>query len=190
MVNKGRYQETIRRVETELIDTFDRLDSFFDLPETQRKYQPAPGEWSIDEILEHITLTSHYLMITLRQSLTKVLRRANEQPIPEGESDLDKIVRISDPDAFGWIRPEHMEPTRTKSCTEVRALMQAQREECLHILRQIGQGEGSLHTVRMSVQDLGRLDMYQWLYFLVQHAKRHAVEIERIQTKLRLESIG
>lgn len=97
------------------------------------------------------------------------------------ESDLDSILKIGDPDAFAWIRPEHMEPTRQKLMSEVRAIMKGQREECLQILDQVKAGEGSLHKVRMSVQSLGKLDMYQWLYFLVQHAKRHTVEIERVR---------
>lgn len=178
------YQYTIRRIELELHETFAALDICFDLPLELRQVQPAVGEWSIDEILEHITLTSHFLMITLRQSLGKVLRRAQEQPLPDGESDLDRIIRISDPDAFDWTRPEHMEPTRSKSSEAVRTLMREQGQECLQILSQISHGEGALHTVSMSVQNLGRLDMYEWLYFLVQHAKRHIVEIERIQLRL------
>jgi hypothetical protein len=175
------YEQTIQRVNDELIQIFDQLDTFFELPANVRQFPPAPGEWCMDEILEHITLTSHFLMITLRQSLPKVIRRAQTQPIPAGESDLDRIVQISDPDAFGWIRPEHMEPTRKISSEEVRHNMQAQRNECLTILNQIRNGEGALHQVRMSVQNLGKLDMYEWLYFLIQHALRHIVEMERIQ---------
>jgi hypothetical protein len=136
----------------------------------------------MDEILEHITLTSQFLMITLRQSLDKVLRRAQTQAIPVGESDLYHIVQISNPDAFAWNRPEHMEPTRQVSSAEVRRIMIALRNECLAILRQINHGEGSLHRVRMSVQNLGKLDMYEWLYFLIQHAQRHIVEMERISS--------
>lgn len=139
-----------------------------------------PDEWSIDEILEHITLTSHFLLITLSQSLTKVLRRAEEQPIPPIETNLDKILVISDPDAFAWIRPEHMEPTRLVSSETVRLRMQQQRAACEHILSQFPNEEGALHRVRMSVQKLGKLDMYEWLYFLIQHAQRHVAEIERI----------
>lgn len=172
--------ETIQRVREELIATFEHLDTFFDLAPDLRQVQPAKDEWSIDEILEHITLTNHFLMLTLKQSLKKVLRRAQEQPLPEGESQLERIKHISDPDAFGWIRPEHMEPTRQVTSDDVRRRMRSQRDECLQILGQIQQGEGRLHRVRMSVQQLGKLDMYEWLYFLVQHARRHVVEIERI----------
>jgi hypothetical protein len=35
----------------------------------------------------------------------------------------------------------------------------------------------------MSVQELGKLDVYQWLFFLAQHAQRHAIEIQRIQAQ-------
>lgn len=174
------FEKTIQRITTELISTFDELDTFFQFSQEVRAFSPAPGEWCIDEILEHITLTNHFLMITLKQSLDKVLKRAQTHAIDEGESDLDRIAPVSDPDAFAWIRPEHMEPTRTVISDDVRAKLHTQRDECLQILSQMLQGEGSLHHVRMSVQDLGKLDLYQWLYFLVQHAKRHVVEMERI----------
>ncbi|MCA0458726.1 MAG: DinB family protein [Chloroflexi bacterium] len=174
------FAATIERVQTELNTVFDQLGSYFDLPDAIRQIHPAANEWSIDEILEHITLTDHFLMLTLRTSLRTVLKRSKAQAVEAGESDLDSIVRIGDPDAFGWIRPEHMEPTRLKPMREIRATMTAQRLECLMILDQLPNGEGSLHKVSMSVQSLGKLDMYQWLYFLVQHAKRHTVEIERI----------
>jgi hypothetical protein len=175
------YQKTIQRVHNDLLDTFQQLDTFFELPADVRQYRPAPEAWSMNEILEHITLTNHFLMITLKQSLTKVLRRAQSQPLPEGESQLDRIVQISDPDAFSWIRPEHMEPTRQVSSLAVRQRLVAQSEECLNILRQISNGEGALHQVRMSVQQLGKLDLYEWLYFLIQHTRRHVVEMQRIR---------
>lgn len=178
------YEQTLQRVTTELNSTFDQLDRFLDLPVAIRQHTPLPDVWCIDQILEHITLTNHFLMLTLRRSATIALRRAKAQSIAEGESDLDKIVRVSDPDAFAWMRPEHMEPTGEKSSDEVRALLRAQHQVCLSILAQIPAGEGSLHTVRMSVQALGKLDMYQWLYFLVQHARRHIIEMERLEQKV------
>ena len=174
------YQDTVERIQHELIATFNQLDVLFELPAVLRQYQPATNEWSIDEILEHVTLTNHFLMITLKQSLKKVLRRAQNQSIPADETQLDRIIEIGDPDAFGWIRPEHMEPTRNITSQEVRQRMKSQMAEALDILSQIRQGEGALHKVRMSVQDLGKLNMYEWLYFLVQHAKRHLVEMKRI----------
>lgn len=174
------YDTTINRIQTELKATFDYVDMFFDFSEESRQLRLNENEWSIDEILEHITLTSHFLMITLKQSLDKVLRRAQELPIPDNNTNLDQIVTISNPDAFDWIRPEHMQPTGQVPSTYIRLKMNQQKEECLEILSKITSGEGNLHRVRMSVQDLGKLNMYEWMYFLIQHAKRHCVEIDRI----------
>jgi hypothetical protein len=177
------YQTTLYRVRETLHTTFAKIEPYFELPEEQRDFRPEPDEWSINEILEHITLTSHFLLIVIRNSRVKVLRRAATQPILDGESDLDALANIGHPDAFPWIRPEHMEPSRDKLIDAVRHTMLEQKRDCFAILDQIANGEGSLHKVRMSVQNLGKLDMYQWLYFLAQHAQRHSIEIERIRAK-------
>ncbi|MEL7236671.1 MAG: DinB family protein, partial [Chloroflexota bacterium] len=117
----------------------------------------------------------------IRKGVVKAKKRAQTRSITATESDLDMINVIGDPDAFDWIRPEHMEPTGTPSLSSVRQSMTEQRDECLSLLRRMPDGEGSLYTVRMSVQELGKIDMYQWIYFLVQHAYRHHIEMLRIQ---------
>ncbi len=177
----SRLQTTIGQVRQALLDTAAMLDGYFDLPLDLRSYKVDDDSWSIDEILEHVTLTNDFLLLVIRNGRDKALKRARTQPIEQDQSDLEPISVIGHPDAFPWMRPEHMEPTRTKSSTEVRQVLRQQFQECLEILDQLRNGEGTLHKVRMSVRDLGKLDMYQWLFFLAQHAKRHAVEVERIK---------
>jgi hypothetical protein len=174
------YAKTIDQVQNLLNVTFDELDSLFDKPEMRRNYRPKDAGWTIDELLEHVTLTSHFLLIVIRNGHRKCLKRAANQALLEGESDLEIMAPIGHPDAFPWLRPEHMEPTRAKPGSEVRLLMRRQQAECLEILVGLNNGEGALHKVRMSVQNLGKLDMYQWLYFLALHAQRHLAQIERV----------
>ena len=174
------YQTTIQTVRQQLTASFDALDARFDLPEAVRGYRPAAAAWRIDDILEHVSLTSHYLLIIIRKGVAKACKRAATQALPDGESDLQAIEVIGHPDTFAWLRPDHMEPTRAVTSAAVRVTLRQQRAECLALLEQMGQGEGSLYTVRMSVQALGKLDMYQWLAFLALHARRHDVEIGRI----------
>jgi hypothetical protein len=52
------YSRTIERVRTALTGTFAETDTWFDRPEPLRSFHPSDGGWTIDEILEHITLTS------------------------------------------------------------------------------------------------------------------------------------
>jgi DinB superfamily len=168
------YTSTIDRVHRALDQTFSEIDGWFDRPEDLRTYKPANGGWSIDEVLEHITLTSHFLLMVIRQSAEKGLKRAARgTPILDGESDLDLLEPIGRRGSFSWSRPEHMIPTGAVPSLEVRERMDAQYRECVEILDRLSGGEGALHKVRMSVNGSGRLDVYQWLYFLAQHAARH-----------------
>lgn len=168
------YPQTIARVRSMIVAVFDQVEPWFHKPATLRSYRPSSGGWTIDEVLEHITLTSHFLMIVIRNSAATALKRAAAgAAIAAGESDLDLLEPIGRRGAFTWSRPEHMIPTGTVPMEEVRERMREQARECLDILERLGGGEGSLHRVRMSVNDSGKLDIYQWLYFLAQHAKRH-----------------
>jgi hypothetical protein len=51
------------------------------------------------------------------------------------------------------------------------------------MLRQLNGGEGALLKVSMSVNKSGRLDVYQWLYFLAQHAKRHISQMQEVEAR-------
>jgi hypothetical protein len=56
--------------------------------------------------------------------------------------------------------------------------MRAQQEQCLQLLEKLNNGEGSLFKVTMSVNKLGRIDLYRWIYFIAQHAKRHIGQMQ------------
>jgi len=169
---------TVAAVRQSLIDVFDELDACFDLPSIQRAFRPASGGWTIDEILEHVGLTNHYLMITWRKAVETALRRAAEgEPVQAGESDLDRLRAIGERGAFPWKHPAHMEPHGPTSPTGVREQLRSQAGECLALLGRIPDGEGASFRLHMSVNGLGRIDLYEWLYFLVQHARRHLQQV-------------
>jgi hypothetical protein len=181
------YHQTIATVRASLIEVFGEIDSWFDEPVEVRAFRPPGGGWTIDEVLEHITLTNHYLMLVIRKGCERVLRRAARGcPVPDGESDLGLLEPIGRRGSFPWARPEHMAPTGIRPIAEVRSLMQEQAGGCPEILTRLGGGEGALHRVRMSVNDSGRLDMYQWLFFLAQHARCHLAQMAANQAAWRV----
>jgi hypothetical protein len=71
------YEKTIQLVRQTLSETIAELDTWFERLEESRRYRPQDGGWSIQEILEHITLTNHYLLLIIRQGREKALRRAS-----------------------------------------------------------------------------------------------------------------
>lgn len=179
------YNATIDTVRRELTQTFAAVDLWFDRPGTLRAYRPNDGGWTIDEILEHITLTSHFLLIIIRKGCNKALRRAQTRPPLSGESDFGRLLTLSGNQSLRWERPDHMEPSGRRTSDEIRRLMDGQLQECLGLLDLMRNGEGSLCTVRMSVNDLGKMDMYQWLLFLAQHARRHLRQMQENETEYR-----
>ena len=70
-----------------------------------------------------------------------------------------------------------MEP-KGKALSEVLTTMRAQQEQCVQLLEKLKNGEGSLFKVTMSVNKFGRIDLYQWIYFIAQHAKRHIGQMQ------------
>jgi hypothetical protein len=171
------YSATIKQVRTALSETFTMIYPWFEQPETVRSYKPNDSGWSIDEILEHITLTTHFLMIVVRNGYPKAIKRSQVQSIPDAESDLNLLAPIGQHGSFQWMRPEHMIPTG-KPIKQVLELMHEQHSECLAILSKLAGGEGALFKVRMSVNNTGHIDLYQWLFFIAQHAKRHITQME------------
>ncbi len=170
-------EKTVRALRDEIAAIFGLLDSWCARSPEELDLVPKDVGWNIRLILEHISLVNHYLLLTLGKGVRLAVRRAGRQPIPAGESDLTIFAEIADPDAFDWEPPKHMIPTGLTPLDEVRELLEEQRGECLCLLEKMARGEGFLHTVHMSVQNLGRLDMYQWLWFLLMHARRHLTQM-------------
>jgi hypothetical protein len=178
------YEQTTRAVRDALCAIFTRVDAWFDRDEKLRLFRPESGGWSVSQILEHITLTNRFLMLTLRKwALIAEHRARRGDTIPAGESDLKRLDAVGVRGSFGWVRPEHMEPTGVPSSDDVRATLHRQLGECLILLERVGGGVGALCRITMSVNDLGKIDLYQWLYFLAQHAQRHVQQMEAIEAE-------
>ena len=180
-------QEIIERIKATLNYTFSEIDQWFDRPDTLRTFQPPTGSWSIDEVLEHISLTNHYLLILIAKGRDKALTLAPvsnlEDALQDYHFDREELEEVGVHASFDWIRPEHMEPTGEKKPEYIRELLRAQLKQCLDILAVLPNGEGILGTTTMSVNNLGKLDVYQYIYFLALHAKRHLTQMEQVERK-------
>jgi hypothetical protein len=180
------HARTVAIVRTNVIEMFADVDGWFERPPDERAFRPASQGWTIDQVLEHISLTNHFLMITLRKAVEKAVRRAAAgQPIPAGDSDLERLQAIGQRGSFHWVCPEHMEPRGRTTPAEVRNSLLQQREECLAFLDRLDHGEGALCQLRMSVNALGRIDLYQWLDFLAQHGRRHVQQMASIEDEFK-----
>jgi hypothetical protein len=170
-------------IKSSLNNTFASLDEWFDKPAALRAYRPHDGGWTIDEVLEHIGLTNHFLLILIAKGTRKALLNTSGADLANELAgqvfQREKFTEIGRHKSFAWVRPEHMEPTGTKPLPEVRTQLQEQLSQCLATLEQLKNGEGVLFKTTMSVNDLGKINVYEYLYFLAQHGQRHITQMEK-----------
>lgn len=177
-------QHTIQFIDQELLDILHQYQEWYRLNSDMLGFKPTVG-WSIEQNLEHVTLTNYYLLILIRKGRRRALELASKvnwvQELAGYANNLGALDRIAQDKSLRWIRPDHMEPTGVKSLAEVQALMIQQINECRLILADMPNGEGILAKTTMTVADLGKIDVYQYIYFLCQHARRHISQMERVR---------
>jgi hypothetical protein len=171
----------IAEIRAELVQAFSKTDAWFEEEARVRNFRPANGGWTIDEVLEHISITNHFLLILIEKGAQKAMRKAQTESIEEALKTYvfhrDKLTEVGIHQSFPWIRPEHMEPKGERSTAEVRALLHDQLAKCLSILEQLKNGEGILYKTTMTVNELGKIDVYEYLCFLAQHGERHITQM-------------
>jgi hypothetical protein len=182
--------EVISIIETELIQTFDELFKWFNIDKELLNYAPNNKGWSIRKILEHISLTNHYLLMLISKGARKALERSRKEDYAEMLVDYDldwqRLKIIGQHNSFVWNRPGHMEPRGKRQVADIRHELESQLQQCRILLQKMPHGEGALYKIMMSVNNLGKIDVYHYIYFLVQHAKRHITQMEGVEVEFNL----
>lgn len=76
-------EKLITEIREFLIYTFNNIDIWFDKNRTLRQYKPQNGGWTIDQILEHIGLTNHFLLILIDKGTNKALANVSQLDLKE-----------------------------------------------------------------------------------------------------------
>ena len=181
---KTEVTDIMNLVEKSLLLNFNRAFAWLEKDAALRSYLPRDGGWSINQVLEHISLTNHFLLRIIQKGTGKAVKRGVKlKPIPLPENYIQRFADmevIGKHNSFTWVRPEHMVP-EGEDIEVVRAKMQEQLKTCITCLAQLKNGEGFLVTTSMSVNSLGKIDVYQYLYFLAKHIERHITQMELIE---------
>jgi len=171
-----------------LIDTtFNHLSPWLAKDIGLQMFRPETEDRNISQILEHISLSNRYLLILIGKGRSKALHKA-------GQSDFKKelwdyqltnpgLEQIGINNSFVWISPKHMIPTGEKTLSEIQEELMKQKDLLHEHLSMLANGQGVLHKISMSVNSLGRLDVYQYIYFLVKHIQRHIQQMEQIESE-------
>lgn len=178
----------IKDIKAHLKFSFDEVDKWFEKDKTTLNYQPSNGGWTVQQILEHIYLTNFYLLILIEKGSKKAMRNYRNLDlnleIENYTFNKENFEKVGDYGAFEWIRPEHMEPKGKLNLNEIRSLISQQYHQCLNYLDLMKNGEGLLCKTTMTVIGLGKINVYEYIYFLSLHAQRHVTQMKNNELEL------
>jgi len=168
-----RIQELIDHIASYRRDVYAAVAS---VPEELRERRPAPGRWSVAEVLEHLSLIERRVAALLTAKVTAA--RASNVGADEDTSSVvasfANIERVTDR-TNKIISPEPVRPTGTldahaaaRALAESRALMLTALQNADGVAL-----DGLVHTHAV----LGPLNMYHWIVALGLHDARHAAQI-------------
>lgn len=147
------------------------LQSVSHLSDSQAKFKPAPDQWSIEDIIEHLAVTEHgmYRLITAHyEPLAEPADRGREEMFANLGRNRSKKMEA----------PERVRP-RGRYDSLASALDQF-RENRERTIAYIATCEDDLRT-RATQHLLGRMSCQECLMVLIAHPIRHAEQIREIQ---------
>ncbi len=168
-----RIQELIDHIASHRRDVYAAVAT---VPEQLRDQRPAPGRWSVAEVLEHLSLVERRVATLLSAQVTAA-RAKNVGPDVETSSvvsSFSNIERVTDR-TNKIVSPEPVRPTGT---LDAQASAHALAESRAAMLAALQNADGvALSEIVQAHAVLGPLNMYHWIVALGLHDARHAAQI-------------
>jgi len=147
------------------------------LSEAQAKFRPDENQWTIAEIVEHVSIVNDGFL-RLTHKLLKEAESAPRPPKPDlnlGHTSLDENGRQRGPIQA----PERVRPQGDARIEDSLAKIRTSLDGLAEI-------RSRLEAVDLSEQmfphpALGPINAYQWLVLLGEHEDRHHGQIERLK---------
>lgn len=148
------------------------------LTAAQATFKKRPGEWSILEVIEHLTLAEEGILKLVTGTIDRL---KHGKSLYQGEHIHKGLPLAAILEKFSGKTkaPEQVQPSATISWSELLKRYQAidQRiPEHFQVFQEV-----DLRSLLYPHAFLGVLDMYQWLELMREHALRHLKQIKAIQ---------
>jgi hypothetical protein len=160
--------QLLKESETALLESIDTISG------EQFILKPSPTEWSIAEVIEHLSITDFGIIQNIKrksQELTDtVLETAND----------NFIAKVVVPRKTKVKAPDFLVPTgKFKTKEEAIAAFQKTRKVVTQFLETT---DVPLEKVVWKHFVIGLINGYGWINFISRHCQRHTLQIEEIKS--------
>lgn len=146
------------------------------LSQTQADWRLSEKDWSVGEIVHHVTLAE----VGTGKVTSKLLREAGEaaQPFP---ADLKAFTPLVMPSGGRAEAPQAVWPERGKALTALVAEMKAARERSRQTIERLGAVDP--RPLIFAHPRLGPLDLAQWWMLQVRHESGHLEQLRGVKAE-------
>jgi hypothetical protein len=144
------------------------------LSQAQADWRPSEGEWSVGEILHHLTLAE----VGTGKLTSKLLRDARP-PLPPFPADLEGFAPVPPPPPGPAMAPEVVYPERGHELERLIAELKTIRERSRQSLERLAAVDPRAFTWRHVT--LGQLDLGQWWLLHVRHETDHLKQLRAVK---------
>jgi hypothetical protein len=148
------------------------------LSQAQAEWKPAPGHWSVGEVLHHLILSNSSFALVVTK-LVERGRRGGLNARPDGRRSWPRLRTFADVKASGPVRnPNRVTPTHGLPVEQLRReLVESHRA----VERQIPDLGGlDLAALRFPHPLRFELNVFQWADITGAHERRHLHQIETV----------
>lgn len=152
------------------------------LQEGLRSQRPGEHRWSVNEVLEHLSIVETRLSKVLGEAIATArqaglgLEHGQRMPLPS-ETESILVDRTNPRNA-----PEAAQPTGRLNAEQALAAVDRSRDAVRHTL--LSADGLALSEVTYAHPFFGPLTAYQWVEWLAGHRVRHAQQIQEIARQL------
>lgn len=149
------------------------LSAVGNLSSEQRNYRPAPGRWSVAEIVEHLTTVEVRLLDMVEKALEAAPDSSKRSAMEDHALIADVAGRIT-----RFPAPEFLVPTGKYRDDQLLQEFDAARRRTREFAAAT---TADLRRHFLPHPVFGDLDCYQWLLLLAAHCDRHRVQGEEVK---------
>jgi hypothetical protein len=156
------------------------------VPSALRSRQPAPGRWSVAEVLEHVALVNQLFRTRLAASIAAAREAGLAAEIGDRAPVPPALVAAMANRMAPRSAPDQVKPTGAMDAADaLAALRRAQAAFRVMLLEADGL---ALSSVTYEHPFFGTLNIYQWAELMAGHERRHAEQIREASEQLRAAS--
>jgi hypothetical protein len=170
----------VATIRNELTSAFNRVFDVFTVREDVLYYQPSNGGWSMYQVLEHVVLANHFLLCIVNKQadramqLAKVVGRENETQTYM--LDANKLKKMELTGSYVWVPQRYTEPAGDMPLLQIKMSLHDHMNQSLELL----ENDKVLEAIARTYE-AGKLDALHYLYFMIQHMRRHLHQAQRLK---------